>query len=81
MTTTEFESIKNKVNKLELDAAASKGKIESIESNWKKKYNFTTLEDAKKKRDEIKKEISEKTETRNKLMDKLEKSFDWNSIS
>ena len=56
MTPTEFESIKTKMNKLELDAASSKGKIESIESGWKKKYGFTSLEDAKKKRDELNKE-------------------------
>lgn len=80
MTTNEFENIKNKIKKLELDAASSKGKIESIESNWKKKYGFTSLEDAKKKRDEINKEIADKTDTRNKLMEKLENSFDWDSI-
>lgn len=80
MTVEEFEGIKNKINKLELDAASSKGKIESIESNWKKKYGFTSLEDAKKKRDEMSKEIADKSDTRNKLMEKLENSFDWNSI-
>ena len=80
MTIKEFEDIKGKINKLELDAASSKGKIESIESNWKKKYGFTSLEDAKKKRDEINKEITDKTDTRNKLMEKLQKSFDWDSI-
>ena len=80
MTIKEFEDIKGKINKLELDAASSKGKIESIESNWKKKYGFTSLEDAKKKRDEINKEITDKTDTRNKLMEKLQNSFDWNSI-
>ena len=80
MTVEEFEGIKNKINKLELDAASSKGKIESIESNWKKKSGFTSLEDAKKKRDEMSKEIADKSDTRNKLMEKLENSFDWNSI-
>ena len=80
MTIEKFEEIKNKIKKLELDGAASKGKIESIESNWKKKYGFTSLEDAKKKRDEISKEITEKTETRDKLMNQLETSYDWDSI-
>ena len=80
MTIEQFETIKNKMNKLELDAANSKGKIESIESNWKKKYGFTSLEDAKKKRDEINKEITEKTETRDKLMNQLETSYDWDSV-
>ena len=80
MTTEKFEEIKGKIKKLELDEASSKGKIESIESNWKKKYGFTSLEDAKKKRDEINEEITEKTETRNKLMNQLETSYDWDSV-
>lgn len=80
MTTTEFESIKNKIKQLELDAATAKGKIETIENNWQKKYDFSTLEEAKKKREELKSEIAEKTEKRNELMDKLEKSFDWDSV-
>lgn len=80
MTTTEFETIKIKMNKLELDAASSKGKIESIESGWKKKYGFTGLDDAKKKRDELNKEIADKTEKRNKLMNQLETSYDWDSV-
>ena len=80
MTTTEFESIKNKIKQLELGAATAKGKIETIESNWQKKYGFSTLEEAKKKREELKSEIAEKTEKRNELMDKLENSFDWDSV-
>lgn len=80
MTTTEFESIKNKMKKLELDAATAKGKIETIENSWQKKYGFSTLEEAKKKREELKSEIAEKTEKRNDLMDRLEKSFDWGSV-
>ena len=80
MEAIEFEKIKNKIKTAELNSATAKGKIESIESNWQKKYGFTSLEDAKKKRDEIKKEISEKTETRNNLMDKLENSYNWNSL-
>ena len=60
MTTTEFESIKNKIKQLELGAATAKGKIETIESNWQKKYGFSTLEEAKKKREELKSEIAEK---------------------
>ena len=80
MTTTEFESIKNKIKQLELGAATAKGKIETIENNWQKKYGFSTLEEAKNKREELKSEIAEKTEKRNELMDKLEKSFDWDSV-
>ena len=53
MTTTEFESIKNKIKQLELGAATAKGKIETIENNWQKKYGFSTLEEAKKKREEL----------------------------
>ena len=80
MTPSEFEKIKNEIKEIELTSASSEGKIETIENNWEKKYGFRTLEEAKKKRDEINKDIAEKTETRNKLMEQLESSYDWKSI-
>lgn len=80
MTPSEFEKIKNEIKEIELSSASSEGKIETIENNWEKKYGFRTLEEAKKKRDEINKDIAEKTETRNKLMEQLESSYDWKSI-
>lgn len=80
MTPSEFEKIKNEIKEIELSTASSEGKIETIENNWEKKYGFRTLEEAKKKRDEINKDIAEKTETRNKLMEQLESSYDWKSI-
>ena len=80
MTPSEFEKIKNEIKEIELTSASSEGKIETIENNWEKKYGFRTLEEAKKKRDEINKDIAEKTESRNKLMEQLESSYDWKSI-
>lgn len=80
MTPSEFEKIKNEIKEIELSSASSEGKIETIENNWEKKYGFRTLEEAKKKRDEINKDIAEKTESRNKLMEQLENSYDWKSI-
>lgn len=80
MTPSEFEKIKNEIKEIELSTASSEGKIETIENNWEKKYGFRTLEEAKKKRDEINKDIAEKTESRNKLMEQLESSYDWKSI-
>jgi len=80
MTPSEFEKIKNEMKEIELSSASSEGKIETIENNWEKKYGFRTLEEAKKKRDEINKDIAEKTESRNKLMEQLENSYDWKSI-
>lgn len=80
MTPSEFEKIKNEIKEIELSSASSEGKIETIENNWEKKYGFRTLEEAKKKRDEINKDIAEKTETRNKLMEQLESSYNWKSI-
>ena len=80
MTPSEFEKIKNEIKEIELSTASSEGKIETIQNNWEKKYGFRSLEEAKKKRDEINKDIAEKTESRNKLMEQLENSYDWKSI-
>lgn len=80
MNVEEFTTIKDKVRKLELESAAAKGKIETIESSWERKYGFKTLDAAEKKVVEIEKEISEKENSRNILMDKLKNSFDWEKI-
>jgi ssDNA-binding replication factor A large subunit len=80
MTVSEFECIKSKIKQNELSNAAAQGKKETIESNWQKKYGFSTLEEAKAKKTEIEKDIQEKTAKRDELMKQLEESFDWDSI-
>lgn len=77
MDINEFTTIKEKVNDLKLKNAAAQGKIETIEESWKNKYGFTSLEDAKKHLENMNKEIEEKNNIRNKYMEELKNSFNW----
>ena len=80
MDVSEFTTIKEKVRKLELESASAKGKMETIEQTWEKKYGFKTLEEAEKKLSEIEADIKLKEGNRDSLMNTLEKSFDWNNV-
>ena len=80
MTEEKFKEIKDKISSAVTKSAEATGKMEAIKEQWKIKYGFNTLEEAKKKLEEIKKDIEEKQKMKNNLMDKLENSFDWDSI-
>lgn len=80
MNINEFTTIKEKISKLELESASSKGKIESIEESWKRKYGFTTLAEAENKLSELQKDIDEKTKLRDEKFEELKNSFDWENI-
>lgn len=80
MTTREFEIIKNKIKNAETKAAEAKGRMKAIQDSWKEEYGFTDLESAEKKLAELKADAEAKMQKRNELMDKLEKSFDWESV-
>ena len=80
MTTREFEIIKNKIKNAETKAAEAKGRMKAIQDSWKEEYGFTDLESAEKKLAELKADTEAKMQKRNELMDKLEKSFDWESV-
>lgn len=80
MTESRFNEIKHKINQAELDSASAKGKIETIHETWKNEYGFETVEEAQSKLEELKKDRDEKIEKRNELMNKLEQSFNWDSL-
>lgn len=81
MTDLEFKRIKEKIATASTKASEANGKLLAIKEQWKNKYGFDTLEDAKKKLEEIKEDIRNKEEMRNKFMEELENSFDWSSIA
>lgn len=80
MTEMEFKRIKEKIKNAETKAAEANGKMQVIKEQWKEKYGFDDLDSAKEKLEEIKKDAETKTEKRNEMMEKLESSFDWNSV-
>lgn len=80
MTEMQFKNIKEKINIATTKALEANGKMLAIKEQWRSKYGFDTLEDAKKKLDEMKTDIEEKKKMRENLMDRLESSFDWESI-
>ena len=80
MTQSEFEQIKTKIKNKELDSAQAKGKQDSIVETWKSKYGCSTLEEAKKKLEEMKSEAANKTAKRDEYFEKLKNITDWEKV-
>ena len=80
MKEEEFENIKNKIKNKELENAAAKGKQESIVEIWKTKYGCNSLEEAKKKLEELKKEKAEKECKRDEYFEKLVSITNWDNL-
>lgn len=80
MTTKEFENIKDLIQQAEVEKAKAQGVKESIKAEWKKKYGFETLEEAKNKLDELNAEFNKNEKRKEKYMNELEESQDWEQI-
>jgi len=80
MKTSEFENIKDLIQRAEVKKAKSQGVKDSIKSEWKKKYGFETLEEAKDKLKELETEFNKNESRKEKLMNELEESQDWDQI-
>jgi len=80
MTEQEFTSIKNKIKNKELESATAKGKQDTILEMWKTKYGCNTLEEAKKKLEELKAEKVEKEKKRDEYFEKLKNITDWEKV-
>lgn len=80
MKTSEFENIKDLIQRAEVEKAKSQGVKDSIKSEWKKKYGFETLEEAKDKLKELETEFNKNESRKEKLMNELEGSQDWEQI-
>lgn len=80
MTEHEFAELKNKIKDKELQSATAKGKQDSIVELWKTKYGCNTLEEAKKKLEELKTEKSDKEKKRDSYFEKLKNITNWDKL-
>lgn len=80
MELKEFERIKKLIKEAELKSAKSQGVIDSILKGWEEKYGFNTVEDAEKKLAELMEEKKNSDARLEKLMNDLEKSYDWDKL-
>ena len=80
MELKEFERIKRLIKEAELKSAKSQGVIDSILKGWEEKYGFNTVEDAEKKLAELMEEKKNSDTRLEKLMNDLEKSYDWDKL-
>ena len=80
MDKTEFEQIKQKIKDKELESATAKGKQDTIIEMWKTKYGCNTLEEARKKLEEIKADNLEKEKKRDEYFNKLKSIADWDNL-
>lgn len=76
MNSVEFERIKLAIAKNNEESVKAKGVCEQIQKDWKEKYGFETVDEAKEKLSELESERNAKIERRDKLMDKLEELVD-----
>ena len=80
MTEQEFTSIKNKIKNKELESATAKAKQDSIVELRKNKYGCNTLDEARKKLEELKTEKADKEKKRDEYFEKLKKITDWEKV-
>jgi len=77
MTTEKFQELKDRIDNLKEKKAKAKGSMDSIEKGWKQEYNFSTVEEATSKLDELGSEIETGEKKLNKLMEKIESSVQF----
>lgn len=80
MKISEIERIKDLIKTAELDQAKAQGAKDSIKAEWKKKYGFETLEEAKEKLKELNAGVEKNEKKKEKLMTELSESQDWDEI-
>lgn len=80
MKVSEIERIKELIKTAELEQAKAQGAKDSIKAEWKKKYGFETLEEAKAKLEEISSNLEKNEKKKEKLMNELNESQDWDKI-
>ena len=80
MKVSEIERIKDLIKTAELEQAKAQGAKDSIKAEWKKKYGFETLEEAKEKLKELNAGVEKNEKKKEKLMAELSESQDWDEI-
>lgn len=80
MKTSEMERIKDLIKTAELEQAKAQGAKDNIKADWKKKYGFETLEEAKEKLKELSENLGKNEKKKEKLMNELNESQDWDKI-
>ena len=80
MKTNEIENIKDLIQRAEVEQAKAQGVKENIKAGWKKNYGFDTVEEAKEKLSELNSEYEKNESRKEKLMDDLSASQDWEKI-
>lgn len=76
----ELARIKDLIQKAELEQAKAQGVKDSIKAEWKKKYGFDSIEEAKAKLEELEGNLAKNEKKKTKLMEELEESQDWDKI-
>lgn len=80
MKIDEIERIQELIQKAELEQAKSQGVKDNIKSEWKKKYGFETIGEAKEKLEELKTELNKNVKKKEKLTNELMESQEWDKI-
>ena len=77
MSVNEIQTIKNLIDKAQLESAKSEGLIEAIKKEWKKNYNTDDVEEIEKIKLNLERELGKMEERKQVLYTKLVESYDW----
>lgn len=80
MTSQKFEEIKNSIASATKKRDMAEGAKQKIVESWSRDYDISTQEEVEAKLSELEKEIESDKNKKNKLMEKLEASADWDSL-
>lgn len=80
MTIQKFEQIKSSIELAKTRRDRAEGAKQKIEESWKKEFGISTQEEVENKINELETEIESDKKERDKLMDKLDKMQDWDSL-
>ena len=80
MSEQEFEKLKLQIKEKELKSAQAKGKQESILELLKTKYGCNSIDEAKARLSEMKKENETKMKTRDEYFEKLKNLVNWETL-
>ena len=80
MNVNEVQRIKELVEKAEIDSAKLQGRQDAIKKEWKKTYGTDDVNEIKKIKDNLEKELRKTEERKEVLYNKLLESYDWDEL-
>ena len=80
MNVNEMQNIKELIEKAEIESAKSQGQQDAIKKEWMKTYGTDDVNEIRKIKDNLEKELNKTEERKEVLYNKLLESYDWDEL-